>query len=208
MTIVTVASPVKGRHHTNFFGSLSRPIWLPGASTIEDLELRANKTAARLLVPLQPMTQKISRLSAPFWPSPKNAVLFFDGTCDVCMDLHGKHCFFWNIMEHHDWCFKKWHNHDYLFETSHFEWWFFRKRWLFFGKRWFQHQPWRTWKSCKIRVRAIKKCSTKLWEYPSKKVEIEHSKNDRSKRSEHMMLLLLNWTHSMWPGNRYSMHRA
>lgn len=33
------------------------------ASTIEDLELRANKTAARLLVPLQPMTQKISRLS-------------------------------------------------------------------------------------------------------------------------------------------------
>jgi len=65
------------------------------------LELRANKTAARLLVPLQPMTQKISRLSAPFWPSPKNAVLFFDGTCDVCMDLHGKHCFFfetsWNI---------------------------------------------------------------------------------------------------------------
>lgn len=33
------------------------------ASTIEDLELRANKTAARLLVPLLPMTQKIQRLS-------------------------------------------------------------------------------------------------------------------------------------------------
>mmetsp|Transcript_42413 Transcript_42413/g.70110 ORF Transcript_42413/g.70110 Transcript_42413/m.70110 type:complete len:189 (-) Transcript_42413:8-574(-) len=33
------------------------------ASTIEDLELRANKTAARLMVPLQPITQKIQRLS-------------------------------------------------------------------------------------------------------------------------------------------------
>ena len=36
---------------------------LPGASTIEDLELCANKTAARLLVPLLPMIQKVQRLS-------------------------------------------------------------------------------------------------------------------------------------------------
>ena len=76
-----------------------------------------------------------------------------------------------------------------------FEWWFFRKRWLFFGKRWFQHKPWRTWKSWKIHVRAINKCSTKLWEYSSKKVEIEHSKNDRSKRRANT------WCHFFWTGH-------
>jgi hypothetical protein len=44
-------------------------------------------------------------------------------------------------------------------------------------------------------VRAINKCSTKLWEYSSKKVEIEHSKNDRSKRRANT------WCHFFWTGH-------